>query len=101
MPADRGRLLKPGHRVSASTVRRVLRAPRIPPAPKRRTGISWRKFLHAQAATMLAADFSHTGCAVTLQRLYCLLVTEIHSRCVHVPGGTANPGGAAGHAAGA
>jgi putative transposase len=69
---------------------RILRALRIPPAPKRRTAISWRKFLHAQAATMLAADFSHIDCAVTLQRLYCLFVTEIHSRCVHVPGVTAN-----------
>jgi transposase len=49
-----GELPKVGYRVSASTIRRVLKVLKIPPAPKRRTGTTWRNFLHAQAATMLA-----------------------------------------------
>jgi transposase len=46
----RGELLKLGHRVSASTIRRVLKALKVPPAPQRRTAQTWRQFLHAQAA---------------------------------------------------
>jgi len=88
-----GKLLKLGHRVGASTVRRVLWRRRIPPAPVRDTDTAWRQFLRTPASTMLACDFFNVDCAVTLQRIYVFFVLEVPSRFVYLLGTTTNPDG--------
>jgi len=63
-----GELLGLGYRVGASPVRRVLKRLGIPPAPNRSRS-TWPQFLRTQVSTMLACDFFHVDCAVTLQRV--------------------------------
>jgi putative transposase len=75
--------------VAQSTVWEILRTAGIDPAP-RRSGPSWRQFLRAHAAEILAVDFFHVD-TVLLKRLYVLVFIEHGSRRMHLGGVTANP----------
>jgi putative transposase len=86
-----GELTKLGIAVAPSTVWEILRAAGINPAP-RRSGPTWRQFLHAQAAGILAVDFLHVD-TVLLNRLYVLVSIEHGTRRMHLGGVTAHPTG--------
>jgi transposase InsO family protein len=86
-----GELIKLGLSVAPSTVWEILRAAGIDPAP-RRSGPTWRQFLAAQAAGILAVDFLHVD-TVLLKRLYVLVFIEHGTRRMHLGGVTAHPTG--------
>jgi len=86
-----GELRKLGIRVSASSIRRVLRRHGLGPVPRGEP--TWSEFLRAQANCVLATDF-FTVDSVLLKQLYVLFAIELSTREVHILGVTDHPTGA-------
>jgi transposase InsO family protein len=77
--------------VSPSTVRRLLARAGLGPAP-RRSGPSWREFLRAQGASVVACDFFTVETAL-LRRYHVLFFIELQTWRMPLAGTTANPDG--------
>ena len=73
-----GELRKLGIRIGATTIRRLLRAHGVDPAP-RRSGPTWSQFLRAQAEGIVASDF-FTVETFGLRTLYVLFFIELKTR---------------------
>ena len=84
-----GELIKLGHRISASTVWRILHAAGIDPAPPR-CGPAWKLFLTAQARGIRRLT-SSTWTPVFLRRVHALIIIEHGPRRAHLAGITAHP----------
>jgi hypothetical protein len=87
-----GECRKLGVRVSATSVRTILRRHRLGPAPRRHAP-SRTQFLPTRAAGTPARDFL-TVETVRLTRLYVLFFIELDHRRVHLAEITAHPTGA-------
>lgn len=83
-----GELFTLGVKVAASTVREILRAAGIDPAPDR-AATTWTQFRRSEAEALLAADFIGT-ITLTGTRMCILAVVEHANRRIRILGATAH-----------
>ena len=89
----RGALRNLGHEVGRNTVRRILAAHGIEPAPERRKRVPWSTFLKAHWGAIAATDF-FTVEVLTAHGFFCyfvLFVIDLKSRRVESAGISAEP----------
>jgi transposase InsO family protein len=85
-----GALKNVGHRVSRSTIARILKTHGMPPAPERPT--SWQTFLRAHWGAIAGADFFSTEVWTWgLVTFYTVFVIDLASRRVQIVGSTPFP----------
>ena len=88
-----GALANLGHRISNTTVARILRAHGIEPAPERKRETTWKTFLKAHWDVLTSVDFTTIDVWTRsgLVTYYLLFFMEVATRRVHFAGLTANP----------
>jgi putative transposase len=84
-----GELRGLGIAVSATSVRAILAAAGVPPAPQR-DGLSWRQFLRQQADATVACDFL-TVETLWLRRIYVLFFISLERRRIELVAATEHP----------
>ncbi len=91
-----GELMKLGHQVSRSTVRRILKERGIRPAPERSKHMPWKKFLKAHWEAIAAADFftMEVWTRAGLIRYVVFFVIDLPTRRVEIAGIAPIPDGA-------
>ena len=88
-----GAMANLGHRLSDQTVGNILRRHDIPPAPKRKQTTSWKDFIRAHMAVLVATDF-FTVEVLTLTGMityYVLFFIHLESRRICLAGVTRHP----------
>jgi putative transposase len=85
----RGELLKLGYVVSATSIRNLIHRHGLPTSP-RRSRLSWREFLRAQASAIVVTDY-FTVDTWNLKRLYVLFFMELATRRILCFGVTEPP----------
>ena len=89
----RGGLMHLGHELARNTIKAILKAHGIEPAPERRTKMPWKTFLAAHWEGLAAADF-FTVEVLTLTglvRYAVLFVMKLKTRTVEIAGITRRP----------
>lgn len=88
-----GAMANLGHKVSHQTVGNILKRHDIPPAPKRKQSTSWKDFIRAHMAVMVATGF-FTAEVLTFKGLktyYVLFFIRLESRKICWAGVTCHP----------
>src|SRR5262249_43486208 len=88
-----GAMANLGHRLSDQTVGNILRRHDIRPAPKRKQTTSWKDFIRAHMAVLVATDFFRVE-VLTLRGLityYVLFFIHLESRRICLAGVTRHP----------
>jgi transposase InsO family protein len=91
----RGALANLGHEIARNTVKRILQAHGIDPAPERTQRTPWKTFLQAHWEGLAAADlFTVEVLTLTgLRRYFVFFVIKLKTRRVHIAGIHRQPGG--------